>query len=62
MKELSDSYLDDEKNSPPAFVKELVPESATGVLRKFEVIRRDDRVYQSVGEFGATKRAVEIEF
>lgn len=55
-------YLDDVKNGPPAFVKDLVPEEATGVLRKFEVIRKGDRIYQSVGEFGTTKRAVEIEF
>lgn len=55
-------YLDDEKNGPPAFVEELVPEQAIGVLRKFEVTRTGDRIYQSVGEFGNTKRAVEIEF
>lgn len=55
-------YLDDVKNGPPAFVQDLVPEQATGVLRKFEVIRKDDRTYQSIGEFGNTKRAVEIEF
>ncbi len=55
-------YLSDSKNAPPAFVKDLVPEQAIGVLRKFEVIRTGDRIYQSIGEFGNTRRAVEIEF
>ena len=57
-----DYYNEDEINGPPAFVKDLVPEQATGVLRKFEVTRKDARTYQSVGEFGNTKRAVEISF
>ncbi len=55
-------YLDDNKNGPPPFVKDLVPPQATGLLRKFEITRKGDRIYQSVGEFGNTKRAVEIEF
>jgi len=59
-------YLDDdlyyEESSVPAFVRDLVPEQATGVLRKFEVVRKGERLYQSIGEFGNTKRAVEIEF
>ncbi|MBN2854229.1 pilus assembly PilX N-terminal domain-containing protein [Patescibacteria group bacterium] len=60
------SYLDDdlyyEESSVPAFVRDLVPEQATGVSRKFEVLRKGERLYQSIGEFGNTKRAVEIEF
>ena len=57
-----DYYNEDTINGPPAFLKDLVPEQATGVLRKFEVTRKGYRIYQSVGEFGNTKRAVEVEF
>ena len=55
-------YLDDLTNGPPAFTKDLGAGQTSEVLNKFEVTRRGMTLYQSVGEFGTTKRAVEIEF
>ena len=55
-------YLGDPVDGTIVFEKDLAPAPGTGVLRKFEVTRKGDRIYQSVGEFGNAKRAVEIEF
>ncbi len=47
----------------PIFVYDLVPETAFGVLGKYEVYRKEgsNLIWRSIGEFGNTKRAVEVE-